>query len=251
MRRLFGAIAEASLITALVFGLIAGSALAAKGGGHSGGGCTPNAPAVTIGNTWAWSSWGSWGTPGQKLTYAIQVFNHDVGCRSSNFGISLSAPSGFSVSIPTNTIALKSSSSGYVWVDVTSPTAIADSDYPLTATVVRAGTSSPTTSFTSYYKVYSSDSAAPALFWPNPGDGQTISGNSYNVVVSSSDDHEVKEVDLYIDNVYKSTTLCDDVAYTCSFYYKWSPVAGQHTATFKSSDWMGNVGVLTVSFTAN
>jgi hypothetical protein len=37
VRRLSGDIAEASLITALVFGLIAGSALAAKGGGSAGG----------------------------------------------------------------------------------------------------------------------------------------------------------------------------------------------------------------------
>lgn len=38
--RLLGAIAEAGLITALVFGLVAGSAFAAKGGGHTrvGGG---------------------------------------------------------------------------------------------------------------------------------------------------------------------------------------------------------------------
>ena len=99
--------------------------------------------------------------------------------------------------------------------------------------------------------MYSTDSVAPTLFWPNPGDGTTITGRSYNVAVSSSDDHAVKKIDLYIDNVYKSEVLCDDVSYTCQLNYSWSlgGATGQHTATFKSYDWMDNVGVSTVSFT--
>jgi hypothetical protein len=71
------------------------------------------------------------------------------------------------------------------------------------------------------------------------------------VVVSSSDDHAVKHVDLYIDNAYMSTTACDDISYTCRLRYKWAlhGVHGQHAITFKSYDWMGNVGVLTVTAT--
>src|SRR6266571_1940193 len=109
----------------------------------------------------------------------------------------------------------------------------------------------PQASFTSYYKVYSSDTVAPTLFWPNPGDGQTISGSSYNVVVSSNDDHEVEQI--YIDNVRRSTTLCDDISYNCHAAYNWSlrGVSGQHTATFQSYDWKGNVGVMTVSFSVS
>jgi hypothetical protein len=83
-------------------------------------------------------------------------------------------PNGFSVSMPTTTISLKSSTSAYLWAYVTSPTTAADGAYPLTFTVTRAGTSSPSSSYTSYYKVYSSDSTAPTLFWNNPGQGQTI-----------------------------------------------------------------------------
>ena len=118
---------------------------------------------------------GSFGLPGQRLTYAIDVMDNDVGCGSSTFALSLSAPSGFSVSLPTTTISLKSGSSGYLWVYVTSPATAADGDYPLVAKVTRGGTSG---SFTSYYKVYSSDTVAPALYWQNPADGQTISGRS-------------------------------------------------------------------------
>jgi hypothetical protein len=226
------------------------------GGGHGGGGgggtsCTQNAPGIVVQNNYGWSQWGSWGLPGQQLGYFIQVINYDVGCSSSTFTISLSAPSGFSVSIPTSTIGLASGKSGYLWAYVTSPSSTADGDYPLTATVVRSGAPASTGSVGTYYKVYSSDSVAPTLFWPNPGDGSTVTGRSYNVSVSSSDDHAVKKIDLYIDNVYKTETLCDDVSYTCQLNYSWSPTAGQHTATFKSYDWKDNVGVSTVSFTVS
>ncbi len=226
-------------------------ALAVGGGGGGGGSrCTRIAPAVSIDNNWAWARPGSWGLPGQQLTYAINVINYDVGCASANLVISVSAPSGFSVSIPTNTVSLKSSSSAYLWAYGTSPGAIADGDYPLTASVRRVEASTPTATYASYYKVYSSDTAAPTLFWPNPGEGQTISGNSYNIAVSSNDDHAVRKIDLYIDNAYRSTTLCDNITYTCQLYYKWSlnGVHGQHAVTFKSFDWLGNAGALTVRF---
>jgi uncharacterized membrane protein len=132
--------------------------------------CTRNAPAVAVDNNWQWGSTGSWGLPGQQLKYMIKVVNNDLGCSPSSFVIGLSAPSGFSVSIPTNTISLKPTTSGYLSAYVTSPSVIADGDYPLTATVTRAG-SSDSGSFTSYYKVYTSDTVAPTLYWPNPGDG--------------------------------------------------------------------------------
>jgi hypothetical protein len=45
--------------------------------------------------------------------------NYDVGCASTNFVVSVTAPGGFSVSMPANTISLKSAASGYLWA--TSP----------------------------------------------------------------------------------------------------------------------------------
>jgi hypothetical protein len=223
-----------------------------KPGGSGGGGtCTQAAPSVSIDNTYGWAQWGSWGIPGQRLTYAINVRNYDVGCGSSTFTVNVSAPGGFSVSIPTSTITLKSSSSAYLSANVASPSVIANGDYPLTVTVQRSGTSNSTASSTSYYKVYSTDTIAPLLYWPNPADGMTISGNSYQAIVSSSDDHAVSKIELYVDNAYLSTTLCDDVAYECQLAYKLSLGSGQHTATFKSYDWMGNVGVLTSTFTVS
>ena len=77
--------------------------------------------------------------PGPQLRYAIGVSNKDVGCGSSTFAVTFSAPSGFSVSMPSSTITLNSASSGYVWGYVTSPGTAADGDYPLSATVQRAG----------------------------------------------------------------------------------------------------------------
>jgi hypothetical protein len=132
--------------------------------------------------------------------------------------------------------------------DVTSPAAIADGDYPLTVTVQRAG-SPPAASFTSYYKVYSSDTAAPTLYWPSPSDGATVSGRSYNVAVSSNDDHAVKTIALSIDGVSKTATTCAGVSYACQLNYTWSTSRGQHSATFTSTDWMGNVSVMTTTFT--
>ena len=227
------------------------AATAGKPGG--GGGCAAAAPTVSVENTWGWGAWGSWGMPGQQLGYQIHLVNNDTGCGSSTFLVNVAAPGGFFVSLPTSTVTLKSWSSTYLWAYITSPSLAADGDYPLTATAQRAGTSSPTVSFASSYKVYSTDTVAPTLFWPNPADGQTISGTSYNVVVSSNDDHEVKQIDIYIDNVYRSTTLCDDVSYNCSAAYKWSlrGISGKHTATFKSHDWTGNVAVMNVSFSVS
>jgi hypothetical protein len=222
----------------------------AGGGGGRKGSCTRNAPGVSIENSWGWSQWGSWGMPGQQLTYLIDVRNYDVGCSSSSFVITASAPDGFSVSLPTASISLKSSTTGYLWAYVTSPSTIADGHYPLTFTVDRSGGSSPA-SATSTYKVYSSDTVAPWLYWPNPGDGTTITGSSYTVAISTSDDHAVKTIDLYLDDVYTTTASCDNISDTCQLFYNWSirGLQGQHTATFRSYDWMGNVGVLTVTFT--
>jgi hypothetical protein len=135
---------------------------------------------------------------------------------------------------------------------VTSPS-VADGDYPLTVTAQRAGTSITTASSTSYYKVYSSDTVAPSLYWSNPSDGQTITGGSYHFAVSSNDDHAVRKIDLYIDNAFVSTTVCAGISYTCQFAADWSLSGrqGRHTASFRSYDWMGNVAVQTVNFTVS
>jgi len=234
-------------VGALVLALVPG-ALAGGGRGGSKGGCTPKAPYVKVDNTWAWGQTGSFGLPAQSLTYGIQVVNYDVGCGPTSFVVGVAAPSGFSVSMPANTVSLKSAASGYLWATVTSPSAIVDGDYPLTVTVQRAG-SPPAASFASYYKVYSSDTVAPTLYWPSPSDGATVSGRSYNVAVSSNDDHAVKTIALSIDGVSKTVTTCAGVSYSCQLNYSWSTSRGQHTATFTSTDWMGNASVMTSTFT--
>lgn len=234
------------------------TAMAKLAKGHSGpsqrrggGGCTQATPGVAVDNTWDWGQWGSWGVAGQERMYSVQVMNNDVGCGSSNFVVNLSAPSGFAVSMPTSSFSLNSASSRYLSAYVTSPTWATGGDYALTATVERAG-GSPAGSFTSYYKVYSSDGALPTLFWAAPGNGTSISGRSFNVTVSSSDDHQVTRIELYLDQAPAptSTMRCDGIAYTCQLIYSWAirRVHGQHTATFKSYDWTGNVGVLTTTF---
>ena len=50
-----------------------------------------------------------------------------------------------------------------------------------------------------------------------------------------------------------ATKVCDGITYDCQVSYKWSTrrVRGQHTATYQSTDWMGNVATQTVTFTVN
>ena len=249
-------IQKAATLSALAFALVlVPAALAGKGagGGHHGGGtgggsCTQSNPVAVVQNNFGWAQTGSWGMPGQQLGYQVQVINNDVGCSASNFTVTVSAPSGFSVSMPTNAVSVGSSSSAYLWAYVTSPSDAADGSYPVTVTVDRNGAGG---SATTYYKVYSSDATSPTLFWSNPSAGQVISGNSYMVNVSSSDDHAVRTIALSIDGAPVSSVSCDDITYICQLSYKLSlgRMSGQHTATFTSTDWMGNVGVSNVPFT--
>jgi hypothetical protein len=237
-----------ALAAVAVLALVPTAFAGKPGGGRS---CTRNAPSVSVENNWAWGATGSWGKPGQQLGYQIRVVNNDVYCSSSSFVISLTAPDGFSVSLPTNTISLKSTTQGYLWAFVTSPSGAADGDYPLALTAQRSGTGNAPASSTTYYKVYSSDGVAPTLYYPNPGNGMTLSGSSYTFAVWSNDDHAVKKIDLYIDNVYQTTTTCTNISYDCELYYPMSirGLSGMHTARFEASDWMDNASVLTTSFT--
>jgi hypothetical protein len=111
-------------------------------------------------------------------------------------------------------------------------------------------------SSTTYYKLYASDSVAPTLYYVNPGNGQTLSGSSYNFAVWSNDDHAVKKIGLYIDNSPNptTTTTCLNISYNCELYYPMSLRSlggGQHTATFRAYDWMDNPSELTTTFTVN
>jgi hypothetical protein len=103
-------IALATVAAALL--VLVPSAFAGKPG--SGRSCTQSAPSVSVENNWAWGSSGSWGRSGQQLAYQIRIVNNDIYCSSSTFVVSLTAPAGFSVSMPTNTISLKSTTQGYL-----------------------------------------------------------------------------------------------------------------------------------------
>jgi hypothetical protein len=247
-------LAEGALVAAVATGLVVAAA-AATGNGPAGarsvlaaGRCVHNAPSIDVENSYGWGQWGSWGMAGQKLGYQIKVTNNDTGCRATTFTVDASAPTGFTVSQPTTSISVKSASAAYLWAYVTSSTGAADGDYTLVATIARSD-GSDRASFNSLYRVYSSDSEAPTLFWPNPGDGQTLTGKSYTFVVSGRDDHAVKSLSLSIDGSAASSTTCDDVTYTCTLSDLTSVSSGQHSATFRAWDWMGNVGTLTVTFT--
>ena len=150
-----------------------------------------------------------------------------------------------------STITLNSASTGYVWAYVTSPTTAADGDYPLTVTVERAGSSSPAA--TSSYKVYSSDTVAPKLYWTNPSDGGALTGRTAYVGFASSDDHAVKQVDLYVDGVSEATNsaTASRSSASCPTSGRSAASTGQHTATYTSTDWMGNVASQTATFTVN
>jgi hypothetical protein len=87
----------------------------------------------------------------------------------------------------------------------------------------------------------------------NPADGGALSGRSANVGFASSDDHAVRKLEAFVDGDTVAHVLCDNVASDCQLSYSWSirGVRGQHTATFTSTDWMGNVATQTATFTVN
>jgi hypothetical protein len=243
-----------ALASSLVMG-VTNVASAGRGGGGSTTACTQGTPRVSIENNWAWAAPGSWGMPGQELRYAINVSNSDVGCGSASFAVSLTAPAEMSVSVPSSTVSLNSASSGYVWAYVTSPATVVDGDYPLSVTVERVGAvdASLATASASYYKVYSVDTQGPDMYWENPWEGGAVSGRTAYVGFASSDDHAVRSLDVAVDGVAVASGLCDNIASNCQLSYKWSirRVHGLHTATFTSTDWMGNVSTKTVTFTVN
>jgi len=250
------------LVSALLALALVPAALASSGATHGPtrhavaasrlktSGCTPSAPGVAVQNTYGWGQSGSWGLGGQRLGYQVRVDDLDLGCGSTTFTFSVSAPSGFTVEVPTSSVSLRAGTSAYLWAYVTSPSTAADGDDPLSLTVTRSANGA-TASQVTYYKVYSSDSTPPTLFFSNPADGETLSGSSYTFAVWSNDDHAVQRIELYVDGVYRATATCDDVSYNCALSYRWSlrHVHGQHTATFKSYDWWGNVATLPVTFT--
>jgi hypothetical protein len=247
-----------AMASSLAFGVTTVASAGGQGGGHGGGGttaCVPGTPRVSIDNTWAWASPGAWGMPGQELKYAVNVFNADVGCGASSFVVSFSAPDGFAVSMATNTVNVGSASSVYAWANVTSPAVATDGDYALAASVERVGSigvaaAAPSNSV---YKVYSSDTAGPTLFWENPWDGGNVSGRTTYVGFAARDDHAVKRLDVAIDGATVASTVCDNVSSDCQVSYKWSirRVSGLHSATFTSTDWMGNVTIHAMSFSVN
>lgn len=244
MRKSFIALA---LVT--VVALVAGPATAG-GKPSSSSSCTRGNARISIENTWAWGARGSWGTPGETLTFAVNVSNMDIGCGSSTFDIAMSAPDGFAVSMPPSA-TVGSASSTYVWAQVTSPVGAADGDYPLAVSVQRQGIAGQAGQ--SSYKVYSSDSSGPELNWINPSDGGSLSGRTAYVGFSSKDDHVVRRLRVILDGTVVATKLCDGVTFDCQVSYKWTirRVRGQHVATFESVDAMGNLSTSTSTFTVN
>lgn len=243
------------LIFAVVFGLI-GIVTMWKSLAAPLGICVTGTPGVFPQNSSSHSVSGTYGLPGQQLKYIIGITNYDKNCSASIFTLNVAAPAGFVVSNPSTTISVNSASQAFVTVYITSLSSAADGDNPITVTATRASTPSSSTA-TTYYRVYSSDITAPVLYWTYPGDGQTISAGkgksgSYSYIsFESQDDHAVKMVEVYVDNVLLSTVNCENISPECGVSYKW-PIKGQngqHTATFKAYDWKGNVGSQVNSFT--
>lgn len=217
--------------------------------------CAQKTPLVRIENTYKWATWGSWGKPGQKLTYMLSASNYDQNCGSSTFNIGITAPAGYTVSMPSNSISLASESSSLLYAYVTSPANAVASTNPITATITRASNGQTGTGFTSYYMVYTSDTTAPTLYVPNPSNGQIINAkqykNKYQLAITAEDDHAVKTLQIYIDGNLMTTVNCTDISYSCMAFYTWSlhGQSGPHVAMFKATDWFGNVGTTTSDFT--
>ena len=162
----------------------------------------------------------------------------------------MSAPNGFTTSLPSS-VSVGSASIQHVLARVRSPVDASDGDYALTVTVDRSGTVSPAAQ--SFYKVYSSDSVGPRLYWISPSDGGAVSGRTTYVGFASNDDHVVKRLRIWLDGAAVASLDCAGISFDCQLSYKWSirRVRGQHTATFEATDGMGNASSHTSTFTVN
>lgn len=77
----------------------------------------------------------------------------------------------------------------------------------------------------------------------NPADGSAVSGRTTYVGFSSSDDHSVKELVVYLDNALVATKVLrrHHVRLSGVVQVVDRRVREPHTATYQSTDWMGNV----------
>ena len=197
-----------------------------------------------------WGQWGSWGKPGQQ----VGILRPGDQLRRRLQLVELHGQPVRPHWVPPFRFRRDSracaGASGYLWVYATSPGTAADGDYPLTATVVRrrgvsvgtrrqAPPSATTRCTRPTASLRRSSGRIPATGRQSPAAPTTWLSHRATTMRSRRS--------------ISTSTMCTSLRcsattppYTCQLNYSWSlgGATGQHTATFKSYDWMDNVGVL-------
>lgn len=217
--------------------------------------CTPNQPTVRTSASYSWAEEGQWATPGLPRNYPMGIINND--CVKQTYKISVEVPAGFIATLDKNEVTLDAYGSSKLIpseianLNVTSPSGIADGDYPITVNIVSTSNPEMRASDTNYYKVYSVDNVAPKFGVTNPF-GTIKASRQTNVIANVQDDHILKTVEFYIDGNLVYTRDCStETMYFCQPTYVWdsSKAIGSHKVLYKATDLFGNTSSSTVDFT--
>lgn len=217
--------------------------------------CQPREPRVRISALYAWNSDGLWATPGMPRNFPMGIVNND--CKQQTYTVSVQVPDGFTATLDKTEVTLDAYGSSKlipsttVNLNVSSQSSIADGDYPIIVTITSTTDPLMTASDTSYYKVYSSDTAAPRFGITNPF-GTIKASKRTNVIANVYDDHILKLVEFYIDGrlVY-SHDCTEETLYFCQPYFVWdsTKAVGDHTVLYKATDLFNNTSSTSVNFT--
>lgn len=183
---------------------------------------------------------------GSALSYSFTLTNNDTYCNASIFTVTPTLPAGF-ITIPTSfTATLASKASVTEAFLVTSADTTTAGNYSIVQTAVNTTNTSLSNSASVVYSVVPPlDTIAPTVSITSPLDGDTVSGKSVTIQVVASDNVAVTKVEIYIDNVLKTTDTTSP--YTSKWILNKTVTAGSHTIMTKAYDASNNIAQTSIT----
>ncbi len=198
--------------------------------------CTQRSPLVTI-------------TPGSQsgqgsgnATYSVSVENtNSASCEPAMIALSSILPIGWNGVFSPNSATLQSGATATTSLVVSPLSGTGDGSYPFTVKGTWNGLEG---SAGATYIVYSADITAPVVQIAQPLDGAILTGQSYTLSATASDNVGVKKVEFYLDDAL----IGSDTSAPYSYRFQHRKITGgSHTITAKAYDARGNSGTASVS----